>query len=166
MKKILIVEDDAVIVEIYRKKFQREGFDVQVAVDGLVAMKELPLIKPDLVVLDLMMPKFNGADVLKFIRASPALKDTKVVIFSNAYMTEVALAAAKTGADASLLKSSCTPAQLISIVKTLLEGGGVVEKPSAPIPPTPAPAAPAPAPAVAESAPKNLPPVSAAPDVA
>ena len=145
MKKILIVEDDAVVVEIYRKKFLREGFDVLVAPDGLTAMKEIPTAKPDLVILDLMLPKFNGADILKFIRTNPAIKHTKVVIFSNAYMTEVALAAAKTGADASLLKSSCTPAQLISVVKTLLEGGGVVEKPAPPAAPTPATTAPAPA---------------------
>lgn len=123
MKKIFLVEDDAVVIEIYRKKFLREGYEVGVAEDGLVAMKELPLAKPDLVVLDLMLPKFNGADVLKFIRANPALKHTKVVIFSNAYMTEVALAAAKAGADASLLKSSCTPQLLLKVVKELLGGG-------------------------------------------
>jgi len=73
MKKILLVEDDAVVVEIYRKKFLREGYLVEVAEDGLVALKQLPLVKPDLVVLDLMMPKFNGAEVLKFIRANPVL---------------------------------------------------------------------------------------------
>jgi CheY-like chemotaxis protein len=142
MKKILLVEDDAVVVEIYRKKFLREGFEVEVAEDGLVAMKTLPLFKPDLVVLDLMMPKFNGADVLKFIRSSPALKDIKVVIFSNAYMTDLALAAAKTGADASLLKSSCTPGQLIGVVKTLLDGS-VIAAEQVPAPKPPAPAAPA-----------------------
>ena len=123
MKKIFLVEDDAIVVEIYRKKFLREGYEVVVAEDGLVAMKELPVAKPDLVVLDLMLPKFNGADVLKFIRSNPALKHTKVVIFSNAYMTEVALAAAKAGADASLLKSSCTPQLLLKVVKELLGGG-------------------------------------------
>ena len=152
MKKILLVEDDPVVVEIYRKKFLREGFDVLVAPDGLTAMKEIPTAKPDLVILDLMLPKFNGADILKFIRTNPAIKHTKVVIFSNAYMTEVALAAAKTGADASLLKSSCTPAQLINVVKTLLEGGGVVENPAPLVAPTPATPVPVPAPAAAAAA--------------
>jgi CheY-like chemotaxis protein len=148
MKKILLVEDDAVVVEIYRKKFLREGFEVDVAEDGLVAMKVLPVFKPDLVVLDLMMPKFNGADVLKFIRSNPALKDIKVVIFSNAYMTDLALAAAKTGADASLLKSSCTPGQLINVVKTLLDGSVIAaEKVPALKTPAPAPALAVPAPA-------------------
>ncbi|MFM2293760.1 MAG: hypothetical protein RLZZ350_173 [Verrucomicrobiota bacterium] len=121
MKKIFIVEDDPVVVEIYRKKFLREGFAVEVATDGLDAMRLLPLARPDLVILDLMLAKFNGADVLKFIRAHAQLRHAKVVIFSNAYMTEIALEAAKAGADASLLKSSCTPAQLIALVHTLLE---------------------------------------------
>ena len=74
MKTILFVDDDAVIVQVYRARLLREGFDVEVAQDGLTAMKLLMAEKPDLVVLDLMMPKFSGADVLKFIRAEPALK--------------------------------------------------------------------------------------------
>jgi CheY-like chemotaxis protein len=176
MKKILLVEDDAVVVEIYRKKFLREGFQVEVAEDGLVAMKTLPLVKPDLVVLDLMMPKFNGADVLNFIRANPALKDIKVVIFSNAYMTDLALAAAKAGADASLLKSSCTPGQLINVVKTLLDGSIIAaEKPPGPKPDpvaVPAPAEPGEAeaagnkPAAWEVARSFQLPATAAPNVA
>lgn len=155
MKKIFIVEDDAVVVEIYRKKFQQEGYEVGVAEDGLVAMKQLPLAKPDLVVLDLMMPKFTGADVLKFIRAHPDLKHIKVVIFSNAYMTDLAQEAAKAGADCSLLKSSCTPRLLINVVKELLDGtsdtaflkkAAALAAPAPAVPPpryeTPAPAAP------------------------
>lgn len=158
MKKILLVEDDSTVVEIYRKKFEQENYQVTVAADGLAAIRELPLHPPDLVILDLMLPKFNGADVLKFIRTNPALQHTKVVIFSNAYMTEVALAAAKIGADASLLKSSCTPAQLITIVKTLLEGGGVVEQPLPRV--APLSVAPPPEPV---SAPKNIPPAKPEP---
>ena len=125
MKKIFLIEDDPVVVEIYRKKFLREGYHVDIAEDGLAAMKQLSVARPDLVVLDLMIPKFNGADVLKFIRSNKELKHVKVVIFSNAYMTEVALEAAKSGADASLLKSSSTPQQLLNLIKTLLEGGSV-----------------------------------------
>jgi CheY-like chemotaxis protein len=143
MKKILIVEDDAVVVQIYRKKFLQEGFQVEVAEDGLAAMRQLPAFKPDLVVLDLMMPKFNGADVLKFIRSNQELKTIKVVIFSNAYMTDLAQEAAKAGADKSLLKSNCTPAQLIAVVKSLLGDGGPGTEAVVPLAgPTPAAAEP------------------------
>lgn len=120
-KSILIVEDDATVIEIYRRKLQREGYEVKVAEDGLSAMRQLPQLKPDLVVLDLMMPHFNGADVLKFIRAHKDLKTTKVVIFTNAYMTDLAQEASKAGADRSLLKSSSTPSQLMGVIRELLE---------------------------------------------
>jgi CheY-like chemotaxis protein len=120
-KTVLIVEDDAVVVEIYRRKIQREGYAVSVAEDGLEAMKQLPLLKPDLVLLDLMMPKFNGTDVLKFIRAHKDLKTTKVIIFTNAYMTDMAQEASKAGADRSLLKSNSTPAQLVGVIRELLD---------------------------------------------
>jgi CheY-like chemotaxis protein len=121
MKTILFVEDDANVVEIYRENLLREGFKVLIAKDGLAAMQSLHKIKPDLVILDLIMPNFNGAEVLKFIRTDPNFWDTKVVIFSNDCMTEVALEAEKIGADASLLKFTCTVEQLLNVVKTLLD---------------------------------------------
>jgi two-component system chemotaxis response regulator CheY len=130
MKTILFVDDDAVIVQVYRARLLREGFDVEVAQDGLTAMKLLMAEKPDLVVLDLMMPKFSGADVLKFIRAEPALKSTPVIILSNAYMTDLARQAADAGAELALLKSNCTPAQLLDAINKLLTGGAPQAKPS------------------------------------
>jgi CheY-like chemotaxis protein len=122
MKTIFFVEDDAVIIHVYRAKFWREGFQVEVARDGLTAMKLLPAAKPDLVVLDLMMPRLNGVDVLRFIRSEPELKSTPVIILSNAFMTDLALEASKIGAELALLKSGCTPAQLVTAVNNLLEG--------------------------------------------
>jgi CheY-like chemotaxis protein len=128
MKSILIVEDDANIVEIYRESLLREGFEVRIAEDGLVAIKSLHDAKPDLVILDMIMPKFNGADVLKFIRSNPDLKHIKVIMFSNSFMTETAFKAEKLGADAFLLKLTFTPEQLINVVKTLLSGGHADEE--------------------------------------
>jgi CheY-like chemotaxis protein len=122
MKTIFFVEDDAVIMHVYGAKFLREGFLIEVAEDGLTAMKLLKTAKPDLIVLDLMMPKFSGVDVLKFIRADSALKSTPVIILSNAYMSDIAQEAAKLGVELALLKSSCTPAQLVEAVKNLLNG--------------------------------------------
>lgn len=122
--KVLIVEDDAVIAELYRRKLEREGYDVSIARDGLEALTQLPLVKPDLVLLDLMMPKFNGVDVLKFIRADKHLKATKVVVFTNAYMTNLAMEASKAGPDRSLLKSSTTPARLLSVIRELIQEAG------------------------------------------
>jgi len=88
-----------VVVHVYRAKFVREGFGVEVAEDGLKAVRMLAAVKPDVVVLDLMLPKLSGVDVLKFIRSSPALKDTPVIILSNAHMSSLAQQAATIGAE-------------------------------------------------------------------
>jgi len=141
MKTIFLVEDDAVVVKVYSGKFEREGFHVEVAEDGLVAMKKLLQVKPDIVVLDLMMPKLNGVDVLKYIRSTPELKKTPVIILSNAHMTSLAQEAAAIGAEKALLKSSCTPVRLIEVINGLLSGTPVESDPSkrlaAPAPPKP-----------------------------
>ena len=130
MKTIFLVEDDPVVVKVYGAKFQREGFRVEVAEDGLVAMKNLLLVKPDVVVLDLMMPKLNGVDVLRYIRSTPELKKTPVIILSNAHMTSLAQAAAEFGVERALLKSSCTPSQLIVVINDLLSGKAGESDPS------------------------------------
>jgi CheY-like chemotaxis protein len=140
MITIFFVEDDTVVVQVYRAKLVREGFAVEVAEDGLVAVRMLAAVKPDIVVLDLMMPKLNGVDVLRYIRSTPALKDTPVIILSNAHMTRLAQEAAAIGAERSLLKSSCTPRQLIDVINDLLSGKAVEADPSnrlgVPAPPT------------------------------
>jgi chemosensory pili system protein ChpA (sensor histidine kinase/response regulator) len=139
MKTIFLVEDDPVVVKVYGAKFQREGFRVEVAEDGLVAMKNLLLVKPDVVVLDLMMPKLNGVDVLRYIRSTPELKKTPVIILSNAHMTSLAQDAAAIGAEKALLKSSCTPIQLLEVIYSLLTGMPADSDPTqrlaAPVPP-------------------------------
>src|SRR5882672_1356860 len=128
MKLILMVDDDAVIVQIYRRKFLQAGFDVEVAADGLAAMKLLSSgVKPDVVVLDLMMPKMSGVDVLKFMRSRAESKATPVIIFSNSYMSDMVQAAAVAGADRALLKSRCPPAVLVEAVNQLLSGTEVPE---------------------------------------
>ena len=96
----------------------------------MVAVRMLAAMKPDVVVLDLMMPKLNGVDVLKYIRATPALKDTPVIILSNAHMTRLGQEAAAIGAEMALLKSSCTPSKLIDVINDLLSGKAVEADPS------------------------------------
>ncbi|MGO8836434.1 MAG: response regulator [Limisphaerales bacterium] len=130
MKTIFFVEDDMVVVKVYGAKFEREGFRVEVAEDGLVALKTLAKVKPDIVVLDLMMPKLNGVDVLKYIRSTPELKKTPVIILSNAHMTSLAQEAAAIGAEKALLKSSCTPSMLLEVINSLLSGAPAENDPT------------------------------------
>ena len=102
----------------------------------------LGAVNPDVVVLDLMMPKFNGVDVLKYIRSTPALKAIPVVILTNARMTMTNLMqeAAAIGAERALQKASCTPEQLLEVINDLFSGKAVESDPSkriaVPTPPT------------------------------
>jgi CheY-like chemotaxis protein len=129
MRTIFFVEDDAVIIQVYRAKFLREGFHVEVAEDGIAALKMLPTVNADLTVLDLMMPKLGGVEVLKYIRSQAGLRDMPVIVLSNAYVSDLAREAVALGANVALLKSSCTPGQLVEVIRKLL--GGHTFKPDA-----------------------------------
>jgi len=133
MKRILHVEDDALIVQIYRPALMRAGFSVEVAEDGLIASKMLFKARPDLVVLDLLLPKLEGADVIKFIRSKPNLKSLPVIVLSQASIADQGMTAAALGADRILYKSQCTPAILIGVINELL-GVTAPDNPS-PVPP-------------------------------
>ena len=121
MKKILFVEDDVLIARVYSQKLSAEGFDVKVAEDGLAAMKLLPQFKPDLVVLDLLMPKFTGVDVLKFMRQNPDFKQTRVVVFSNSFLSDLIEQVAQVGVEEALVKAAVTPARLTQVINSILE---------------------------------------------
>jgi DNA-binding response OmpR family regulator len=119
-KTILFVEDNPLVLDIYRNWLQRDGFNVASADDGLMALEKLPQLKPDLVILDLMLPRLNGLEVLKFIRKHSDLKAIPVLILSNAYMNESASKVMLAGASQRMLKTQCTPAKLIAAVRGLL----------------------------------------------
>ena len=119
-KKILFVEDDPVVLTLYRNRLQREGFEILFAEDGEVALNVLSRVRPDLVVLDLMLPKVNGEEVLKHIRADARLKATPVIILSNAYMADLAQKAMQSGANKGMLKTECTPTKLLEAIQDVL----------------------------------------------
>ena len=116
MKKILIIEDDRVIAATYKKRFLDAGYIVEWAPDGLEGVKMVTTMKPTVVLLDLLMPRLDGIEVLKFIRSHPEVKHLPVVVFSNSYMTNLVEAAWRAGADQCLMKASTTPAQLFDAV--------------------------------------------------
>jgi CheY-like chemotaxis protein len=116
-KTILFVEDDEVVLMAYRNRLQREGFRVESARDGLEAMKILLMSAPDLVILDLMLPKFNGEEVLKFIRAERRLKSLPVIIFSTNSIIDAEHEPVLEGASRRLIKSTCTASMLVSAIR-------------------------------------------------
>jgi CheY-like chemotaxis protein len=121
MKKILIVEDDVLIARVYSQKLAAEGFEVMLAQDGLAAVQRLRGFKPDLVILDLLMPKLTGVDVLKFMRQQPELKDTRIIVFSNSFLSNLIEQVAKIGVEEALAKASVTPTQLVEIIHRTLQ---------------------------------------------
>jgi CheY-like chemotaxis protein len=127
MISILLVDDDPLVLRIYQGKLSKLGARVETAVDGLAAIQALRARKPDVLVLDLMMPKLSGADVLKFIRSEAPLKDLPVIVLSNYYMSDLAQEAVALGVQQALLKTRCSPSVLFGIINEILEGKSSTE---------------------------------------
>ena len=130
MKKMLIVEDDQIVGNIYRHKFQVEGFQVALATDGEAGLTAVKEIKPDVVILDLMLPKLNGVEILKKMRAEPTTKSIPVIVLSNAYLSSLVQEAWKAGANHCMIKASCTPKQLVELVNRTLGAPPAVGAPA------------------------------------
>jgi len=120
---VLIVDDDPIVLRIYKTGLARHGFQVDTAADGLLGVKSLHASKPDVVILDLMMPRLSGGDVLKFMRETPNLANTPVIVLTNSYLGTGSEDGTIQGAQAGLLKVKCTPAILIDTIQQVLEGG-------------------------------------------
>ncbi len=120
IKTILFVENDPVALQMYNNRLEREGFHLETAQDGLEALKILSQLTPDLVVLDMILPKLGGGDVLKFMRADTRLKSLPVIIFSNAPLTELPQGLEQAGPTRHLLKSDCTFPMLLQSIGDFL----------------------------------------------
>jgi len=142
MKRILIVEDDALIAKIYRNKCQVEGFAAEIAGDGEQAIQALKSSRPDLVMLDLQLPRVNGVEVLKFIRTQPATQTLPVIVLTNAYLSGLVAEAWEAGATRCLTKANFTPSQVMEVVRSAMGNPERTAPPvAAPVPtPVPAPA--------------------------
>jgi CheY-like chemotaxis protein len=120
MHTILIIEDDPVVAHIYRMRCEKEGFKVEVASDGQAGYYRIYDLKPDAVLLDLMLPKMNGIDLLKKIRAVREFEKLPVLVFTNAYVANMIHEAFSAGANAVYNKSNVTPRQIIDVFLTIL----------------------------------------------
>jgi len=128
-KKVLLVDDDPLVLRLYQEGLSRLGFEVTTATDGVVALKALRTSKPDVVVLDLMMPRLSGAEVLKFMRGEKQFDSLPVIVLSNAYMDPLANQAAGLGVHTGLLKVKCTPASLAAAIHEALDGRHLPQSP-------------------------------------
>lgn len=121
MTKIAIVEDDPAISQMYRIKFEGENYEVETAENGEIGLEVIKRMKPDMVLLDVMMPEMNGDEVLENMRASSWGKDIKVIVLTNMGEQELSPKIRELGVCAVILKADMTPRQVAEIVKQHLE---------------------------------------------
>ena len=117
MAKILLVEDDAILVEMYQAKFELEGHDVRVATNGEECLTILKEFEPELILLDILMPKLNGFHVLKEIKKQPGLRQIPVILLTNLGQAEVDMnqeLANALGVNDYLIKSHHTPDEVVT----------------------------------------------------
>ncbi|OGY23878.1 MAG: hypothetical protein A2172_05075 [Candidatus Woykebacteria bacterium RBG_13_40_15] len=119
-RKILVVDDEAAIREIYNKEFSEAGFDVVLASDGEEGLLKAGEEIPSLILLDIMLPKMSGIDVLKVLKKNSLTKDIPVLLLTNLGEETIIKEGFSLGANGYLLKVSYTPAQVIEECRKFL----------------------------------------------
>jgi DNA-binding response OmpR family regulator len=118
--KILIVEDEPFLLDMYKMKFEQDGFEAISATDGEKAIRISRREKPNIILLDIMMPKINGFEVLKNLKKNPLTKSIPVLIFSNFSQKEQKEKGIALGAADYFVKTNYTPNQVLEKVKNIL----------------------------------------------
>jgi DNA-binding response OmpR family regulator len=121
MKKILLVEDDPLMVDIYTTKFKEAGFSVEVASSGKEGWKKIKNEKPDLLLLDIVLPEVTGLELLKKIKTLPSLSKIPVIILSNLAQKKDVEEGLRAGAKKYLIKAHFTPSQVVEEIKGALK---------------------------------------------
>jgi len=122
MKKILFVEDETAIQKTLGESLRNKGYDVQSALDGEIALKLVKNEKPDLILLDIILPKKNGLEVLEELRKDKSTKDIPVIILTNLENIGEVERAIELGATTYLVKANYSLDEVIEKVKKALEG--------------------------------------------
>lgn len=120
MPKIAIIEDDQAISQMYRMKFETEGFTVETAANGRLGLELVDKLRPDIILLDLMMPEMTGDEMLKQLRATDWGKDIKVIILTNMGEQEAPPVVKELNVKKFIIKAEMTPRQVAEMVKTEL----------------------------------------------
>jgi len=121
MKKILIIEDDKFLRELIAQKLIKEDFEVSEAMDGEEGIKKIKEEKPDLILLDLILPGIDGFEVLSQMKKEPALAPIPVIILSNLGQKDDVEKGLKMGAIDYLIKAHFTPGEIIDKIKVALK---------------------------------------------
>ena len=120
---VLLVDDDPVILKLLQVNFEMEGFNVSTANDGVEGLEKARAERPDIVLLDIMMPRMDGLQVTKALKGDPETKDIPIILLSAKAQASDIQAGKDIGADDYLTKPF-DPLELLERVNELLEGGG------------------------------------------
>jgi CheY-like chemotaxis protein len=120
-KTVLLVEDNDFIRNMYQLKLSKSGLEVDEASDGVQALEKIKAQKPDVILLDLMMPSMGGLDVLKQLKADGMLPDLPVVVLTNVMDQQSVDDAKKLGARDYIVKTDLTPTQVVEKIQPLLK---------------------------------------------
>lgn len=120
--KVAIIEDDQAISQMYRIKFEAEGYDVETAENGKLGLALCEQMKPEVILLDLMMPEMNGDEMLEKLRQTDWGKSIKVVILTNMGEQEIPASVKSQNVSAVILKADMTPRQVAELVKKTIDG--------------------------------------------
>jgi DNA-binding response OmpR family regulator len=118
---VALIEDDPLIAEMYTTKFTKEGYDIKHAADGAAGLDLVKKEKPDIILLDIIMPKMDGFQVLTELRKEAAFKSTPVIMLTNLGQEEDVQKGRALGATDYFIKTNFTPAAIVDKVKGILK---------------------------------------------
>lgn len=121
-QKVLIVDDDVFLSGIYATKLELEGFEVDMAHDGEEGLKAAAKSKPDIILLDVLMPKLDGFETLKRLKADADLKDVPVIMLTNLGQKEDVEKGLHEGAEDYLIKAHFVPSEAVEKIRAVLKG--------------------------------------------
>ena len=118
---ILLIEDEEMLANMYETKFKNEGFNIRKALDGETGLKLAAELKPDIILLDIIMPKLDGFSVLKKIKENDKIKNVPVILLTNLGQDEDIKKGQTLGATGYLVKANLTPIEVVNKVKEYLK---------------------------------------------
>ncbi len=121
MKKILFIEDEEALHKTLGAKLVEQGYSLELATDGLAGMEKVKTFKPDLIILDLILPKMNGFDFLEMIKQDPDLKKIPIIVLTNLEASNDVQKAIELGATTYLVKSNYSLDEVSEKIKLAIE---------------------------------------------
>ena len=121
MKRLLIVEDEPALRDVYVTLFRMQNFEVFEAENGKVGVEQMHAVKPDVVILDALMPVMGGIEFLETVNLKENYPNTRVLLLSNLSVPKTVSTGKKLGVHRYMLKASVSPRELVAVVNELLD---------------------------------------------